>query len=412
MILFRRSLWFFVGLLIAASINFAYAADYPALHGFRLTTFGGTNPLYFESVGAACAAAADPPYSSSTSYDYHSSSYPPISCFMHIPPGPATYNFSGLIGFGYWCPGGGSLSGTTCTGATACASGEERNSLGVCVALVCTVGQIRSGYIPKTQNPGVVCFGGCEAVVESASNQAAVDGVQVIAGKWSQTGVNTCSGSPDATSGSVPPSPCPANTCPGEVSGAFTCLPCSDAAPDEWWKKTKEEKVNADGSTTKTETTEKGSCNGENCTTEKTTTKTDTPSGGGGGTTENTSEKKEQSQEDFCAANPNSDKCKREGAGTGASITGLYEAESATFQGTYDSFKSDVASAPLIAATTGFFNVSAGAGTCPTWTWDTGEWGTYTIDIFCEPTLIGIFEVIGNIVLLGAVLAAIFIALF
>ncbi len=108
------------------------------------------------------------------------------------------------------------------------------------------------GYIPASANPGSVCQDGCAASVVSASNQASVDGQQVIAGTFSYSGA-TCVGN-DITSGTPPV--CPAGQCVGLINGANACFTCSNinqtattytATSDSTIKTTT---YNSDGSTT------------------------------------------------------------------------------------------------------------------------------------------------------------------
>lgn len=441
MIIFRRFLWFVVGVLLSSVAVVAHA-DFPAI----APNTPQPHPLaHLPAVpvaitqAAICGLTPDVAYhnpSNTSQFNIVGRPSVPFSGLFdpssniefgscgdgltfartanHLCPSGGSYVHPGQCSINaYTCPNNSTMSGSGSTATCSCNSGYIESGSSCIVAPDCPVaGALARGHIAKNQNPGVVCFSNCEATIIEATNQAAVGGVQVIAGTWAYTGVNTCTGQPAATEGNPQTGLCPANTCPGEVNGDFTCLPCSSSAVDESWKKLVKEETNADGSTTNTESTTKTTCNGSTCTTETTTTKTDTPSGGGSSTTENTGVKTEQTQDDYCAANPNSPKCKNEDAGNAVSISGLYDPESLTFGGAYDSFAASVASAPVVSSASGFFSLSLGASSCPTWTWDAGDYGVYSIDIFCNPDFSFLWETIAAVIMIGAVIAAIFIALF
>lgn len=104
--------------------------------------------------------------------------------------------------------------------------------------------------------------------------------------------------------------------CPGGYGGYVAHLGGEVCIKDQGTNVTKTEKntetKNKDGSTDKV--TEKTSCQGKTCTTEKTTT--NTPSGGGSSTVINSSTVV-QSKEDYCKGNSNSAQCNSTGNGEG-----------------------------------------------------------------------------------------------
>ncbi len=126
----------------------------------------------------------------------------------------------------YGCPstGGWTLSGSSCTRPD-CATGQTRDASGACVRDCNSIkGTSYSGYIPAGANPATVCQDGCNATVVSATNQASVGGVQVIAGSFSYSG-GSCTG--NNITGGTPPV-CPAGQCVGLINGANSCFTCSD----------------------------------------------------------------------------------------------------------------------------------------------------------------------------------------
>lgn len=144
-----------------------------------------------------------------------------------------------------------------------------------------------AGYIPGTANPASVCQDGCSASVVSASNQASVDGQQVIAGTFSYTG-GTCTGN-DITGGTPPV--CPSGQCVGQINGANACFTCADVA------KTATEYIQTSDSTIKTTT-----YNSDGSTT---TTITDT----GTGTTSSPTVVQKTEQQTYCEQNPTAITC-------------------------------------------------------------------------------------------------------
>lgn len=180
-----------------------------------------------------------------------------------------------------------SFDGSTCFRAD-CPAGTVRLSDGTC-GRDCNAltGTAYSGYIPSTANPASVCQDGCSASVQNASNQASVDGQQVIAGTFTYSG-GSCSGN-DITGGTPPA--CPSGQCVGQINGANSCFSCADVS------KSATEYTKTSDSTIKTTT-----YNSDGSTT---TTVTDT----GTGTTSSPSVVQKTDQQSFCEQNPKSLTC-------------------------------------------------------------------------------------------------------
>lgn len=194
------------------------------------------------------------------------------------------------------CPG----MGTDVPGT----SGTQHTSEGYTGGLVCI------------QVPGV---GGCAAYPSFAGK--APDGRWYANGPFTSAGFS-CSGG-TSSGGSAPdvqepPMKCENGTCPGTGPGGnLMCVPCSDTKDKAPETKDSTTTNNPDGSTTKTDVTtnKQTTCTGEKCTTTTTTTTTttQTPAGGGTPTVTTTTESKtdEEPKEDFCAAHPTSEQCKK-----------------------------------------------------------------------------------------------------
>ncbi len=148
---------------------------------------------------------------------------------LSAPPAPMDVITQGpryAVAQGYSCPAGQNwtLSGSSCTRVD-CVAPATRLVDGTCGRDCNSIkGSSYSGYIPAGSNPATVCQDGCNATVVSASNQASVGGVQVIAGSFSYSG-GSCTGN-DITGGTPPV--CPAGQCVGLINGANSCFTCSD----------------------------------------------------------------------------------------------------------------------------------------------------------------------------------------
>lgn len=173
-------------------------------------------------------------------------------------------------------------------------------------------GQSYTGYILATQSPTTVNAGGCEAVVLSASNQCAVDGVQMICGTWQWTGQQGDQNQPSPSAGTAPMMTCPAGQVPGTVNGSTVCVAASPSNPAT--SSSSSTTVNSDGSTSTT--TSSSSNNGTSTTT---TTTTSTTIGGQTSTSTTTSSSSgnvgqggegDDKPAPFCEENPDSPICK------------------------------------------------------------------------------------------------------
>lgn len=203
---------------------------------------------------------------------------------------------------GSTCPANSTLNGGTCE----CNAGFTESG-GACVPTNnCVSGERYTGYFTGTTGGGVVCAGGCEAVVEKSSNQYKLDGTQVVAGTWVKSG-NLCSGSETvATAGTVDKALCPTGQCYGTVNGVAQCLPCSDSTAKVEVTTTKT--TAADGTVTEKQTTTTTGSAGSS----SSTTTTVTPSGGSPTTTTESTEvaKPTEDPNPFCLDNPDSPMCK------------------------------------------------------------------------------------------------------
>jgi len=188
------------------------------------------------------------------------------------------------------CPSGYTLSGNTCTRAD-CSAGQTRLPDGTC-SRDCNAIKSTSytGYVPANSNPVSVCQDGCAATVKTATNQAAVDGVQVIAGQWSYTG-GSCTGN-NITGGSPPA--CPTGQCAGTINGQTTCFTCSEVGKE------------ATNYTSTSDTTVKTTTYGADGT--STSNVTDTVSGTTGPSTPGPSSQPTE-QQTYCEQNPQAAQC-------------------------------------------------------------------------------------------------------
>lgn len=204
------------------------------------------------------------------------------------------------------CPGGGSLSGSMCVGASACPAGQTRNAAGQCAPPVCTAGQVITGTVPATGLPTTTCTGGCEATVIQASDGYIKNGQRVVLGSWSQTGQNCTSGT-SVTSGTDGATQCKSGTCPGTFNGQQLCLPCSDTNKTTSVTTSSKTTTNGSGQTTGTSTTTTTTTqDGSGITTTTSTTEKD----GAGNTTGGSTEQDRKENDSFCKENPTSPMCK------------------------------------------------------------------------------------------------------
>lgn len=96
----------------------------------------------------------------------------------------------------------------------------------------------------------------------------------------------------------------------------------------------------------------------------------------------------------FCVDNPQASICKEQTAGkttvSTAALSGLYTVgtlnNSKTFGGVVGDFKTRFLASGIGAGAGGFFNVTATAGACPTWSSDVPMFGTMTFDFYCGST--------------------------
>lgn len=207
------------------------------------------------------------------------------------------------------CPSGYIKSGSTCTRED-CAVGSVRLADGSC-GRDCNALKNTDylGYIPSSANPSLVCQEGCAAVVQNASNQASIDGQNVIAGSFSYSG-STCVGN-NITSGTPPT--CPSGQCIGTINGVNSCFTCSDIAQsasnyesvDDWHVKVTTS--NSDGSSTSTVYTLSGDFNGDG-----TVSGSEVDSNGDGfadGVTPTSTNTNPSDVDSYCASNPTAITC-------------------------------------------------------------------------------------------------------
>lgn len=200
-----------------------------------------------------------------------------------------SYNLSNYCTTGYW--------------------NTTTKSCGVAPPPCPSAGTVVEGTITAAASPASVCFNGCAATVQSASNQYAVNGQQVIAGTWTYNGGGTqggsCSGATATAGAPVNPTTCPAGKCMGTFNGQFLCLACSQAATPATITTKSSTSSNAGAGTTTTDTTKQTTVGPSGVTT-TTTTVSINPSGVQ--TTQTMTEKK--TQDEFCSTNPTAAICK------------------------------------------------------------------------------------------------------
>lgn len=231
-----------------------------------------------------------------------------------------SYATSGAIA--YDCP-----SGTTSSGSGAatvcdwsCPTGSTYDQdLKACAPSACPKDKMVTGHTAVGASVGLVCMGGCQAVVVQANNQCAVGGVQKICGTWANTGAACTGGEAVATPGTADKT-CPAGQVPGEFNGQTICVASGDptkkttkststettpAGDKITTETTVEEETMADGSTRTTTTIVKrdgmGNEVGREVIVETGPKATDTGGGGGDGT---------EPAPAFCEENPTAPVCK------------------------------------------------------------------------------------------------------
>lgn len=218
------------------------------------------------------------------------------------------------------CPGGGSLSGANCVGASDCPAGQTRNSVGIC-AVDC--GSKAGDTVPNTTPtagyrratfgasaaangscPMVFNVGGCTAYTTGYQNDGPGTACYYDAFQYAGTeyeGANSPVNPP-----SSPGSDAPNNLCPGTVNGVEVWLPCGNTSKQTTstsWTKDAEGNVTGTTETTTTTTTTAGG--GVTTTTETVTKDAEgNVTGSSGGT-------KEGERDSFCKENPSATICKQ-----------------------------------------------------------------------------------------------------
>lgn len=318
----------------------------------------------------------------------------------------------------YTCPSGQNwtLSGSNCTRPD-CVLPQVRNAgTGVCETnCASAAGQTAaSGYFDGGTSKGdaniprAPCYNGCVATFSGSypAKSALVNGVVHYYASGSYNLLNvSCTGSPGVTAGAVPGDTCGANTYLGNLNGKPVCIVQSNqtvaATGDPVTSSSSSSSVQSVSGANTTTTTTTTAADGTQTVTASTvvtatgapvsSTTTSTgpsavPSAGSGSAypINSTSGEPEGSVSDFCSRNPSADLCATTTSGAGASVSGLYSADSSgrTFASVISAFKSSVLASPIYSASVGFFSLGSLSGTCAdmstTFTMLSGSW---TVDI-------------------------------
>lgn len=208
----------------------------------------------------------------------------------------------------------------TCT--FQCPTGFVDNNAGACVPAQsvagCTKGHIVGACVPSAGPTSLVCNSTCEALVVSASNQfISASGVPSTCGEYELTG-NSCQPSqPQAVPNTG--SQCPDGQVAGEFNGQSLCLPAGSSNPITQTSATTSATSTASGTATVQQITVTSCTGSGSCSTTTTTTTVNNPVGGGTPQTTTESETKTESEETFCAQNPNAVVCKESKSSFGGS---------------------------------------------------------------------------------------------
>jgi len=318
----------------------------------------------------------------------------------------AQYNVAGSSGtlqevFGA-CPTGSTLSGRMCvSNGTSCTDpvGTKEYS-----------GYFDIGTAPGGSPPSTVCKNHCVAAFYGTSPSATtmVDGVRHYYAKGDydvdQTGpAGYCAVDTNIVdvkqSNSAPAPSCPAGQSVGYVNGVSMCYPSPSTPPVTPPVTTTQQPTtttsNPDGSTTTSSTvnhpdgsstTTATTCQGASCSTTITENPAPDP----------------VAQKSFCDAHPTDPSClKSQPSTVPGQPSSLYTPTGKTFTGVLTSFVDTMKTKPFYAASTGFFNVNVGGGSCPTWS--THVWVfQVTIDQQCSTAMENIWPFISAMIMLCA----------
>lgn len=182
------------------------------------------------------------------------------------------------------CPGGGTLSGSECTGAPDCTPPQVRDvATGQCGAPPCpAAGQSvgAGGTLGGTGSAtGVLCSGGCELTSTSCQSWQGAGGWKYACnGPFKTTGAS-CTGDNNNAQPTTPDSCQAKGMCSGTLNGVTACEPCATTKSDQVSTKSV---VNPDGTTTTTTTTTTNTCTGAGaCTTTTSSSSSSAPSAPG-----------------------------------------------------------------------------------------------------------------------------------
>lgn len=91
-----------------------------------------------------------------------------------------------------------------------------------------------------------------------------------------------------------------------------------------------------------------------------------------------------------------------DGGGTGPTTGRLYKKSGKTVQKVLAEFKTAIEGAPILSKVKGFFGSCTGGGSCPTATWDGGQYaGKFDLGSLCSGPLLQLFQYAGFVFLAG-----------
>lgn len=365
--------------------------------------------------------------------------------------------------YSYVCPSNSTLSGSSCT----CNSGNTEVN-GACVSnTTCTSSGSAgaSGYwdvgTSSTSNPPVaVCSGGCMAsfVGTCPSKTAIVGGAThfFCSGGYQLNGAgptDTCTAgsgglsAPGTPSTSVPSDSCGSGQYKGQINGKTVCVDSATnkqvpTGPTFIAGTSCSTATNADSTITQTCITQDAQ---GNQTTNKTTYPANTPatsmapvssstttqtsststsvsvagSLGGGGTSINPQTGQPSgSMSDFCMTNPTAMACSSPSSGTGVGTTGVYTKDGSgkTFAGSLQNFNATLQGGGFYSAAVNFFSVgNLPVGSCSGLAASLTIFGKpFNVDLgqyLCGSSMDSIYSLAGYGVILGALVAAFWIAI-
>lgn len=220
-----------------------------------------------------------------------------------------TYTIPSAATGSYVCPANSTLSGSTCT----CNSGWSQSGSTCIDPNIDKCAAAKNGFDLFSGFSSLPTVGASFCPADGAASSCAA---KVSGGFCTiKAGVKKCTYEVAYTGGTcVPPAPSPTESpvptpCKGtygQVNGVDVCLPLGTdpSVTVETGKKTETTTTSSGGGPTTESTTEKATCIGSQCTTEKTTVTT-TPDG----VSTTKTETKSESKDDFCKTNPRSPQC-------------------------------------------------------------------------------------------------------